>query len=111
MGCVYSFNKSGNNEKCPFCNANQDNKTNEERVGEVMRRVEANDAASIYVLGSNNYQGLNGFQQDHAKGLELLARAADLGYSKARHNLATIYYQRGDLKKAKFHYEAAALWQ
>jgi hypothetical protein len=36
-----------------------------------MRRVEANDAASIYVLGSNNYQGLNGFQQDHVKGLEL----------------------------------------
>ena len=56
-----------------------------------MRRVEANDAASIYVLGSNNYQGLNGFQQDHVKGLELYTRAADLGYSKARHNLETVY--------------------
>jgi hypothetical protein len=41
-GCVYSFCKSGN-LKCPFCNADEDSKTEEERVQEMMRRVEAND--------------------------------------------------------------------
>jgi hypothetical protein len=46
-GCEYSFCESGNDDKCPFCNSYQDNKTDEERVGEVMRRVEANDPISI----------------------------------------------------------------
>ena len=29
--------------------------------------------------------------------------------SSAHHNLGDIYYEGGDLKKAKFHYEAAAM--
>jgi hypothetical protein len=40
-GCVHSFRKSGNDDKCPFCNADQD-KTDEEAVEEVMKWVEAN---------------------------------------------------------------------
>ena len=47
-GCVYSFRKSGNHDKCPFCNADQDGKTDEEVVEEILKRVEANDPASIY---------------------------------------------------------------
>jgi TPR repeat protein len=54
----------------------------------------------------NNYHlGLNGFQQDHAKAVELYVRAADLGNKKAHHHLATIYHEGGDMKKAKLHYE------
>ena len=41
--------------------------------------------------------------------MELYARSADLGCSLAHHNLGDIYYDGGDLKKAKFHYEAAAM--
>jgi TPR repeat protein len=74
-----------------------------------MKRVEANDAASIYMLAYYHYQGINGLQQDHTKAIELYARAAKLGSSLAHTSLANNYYEGGDLKKAKFHYEAAAI--
>jgi hypothetical protein len=41
-------------------------KNREERAGELMKRVEANDAASIYLLANHYQQGSAGFQQDHA---------------------------------------------
>ena len=49
-----------------------------------------------------------GFQQDHAKATELYTRAAELGCSKAHSHLADVYHQGGDLKKTRFHFEAAA---
>jgi TPR repeat protein len=41
--------------------------------------------------------------------MELYVRAAELGSSKAHNNLAGIYREGGNLKKAKFHFEAAAM--
>jgi TPR repeat protein len=41
--------------------------------------VEANDAASIFLLANDYQHGLNGFQQDSDKAIEQYARAADLG--------------------------------
>jgi TPR repeat protein len=41
--------------------------------------------------------------------MELYAIAAELGSRHAHFELAAIYHQGGDLKKAKFHYEAAAM--
>ena len=109
-GCIYSFDISGNIPKCPFCKAeNINGKTDAENIEYIMKRVEANDAGAIHMLGNYYLDGIGGLQQDHSKGLELLARAANLGYSKARHNLGTVYYQGGDLKKAKVHYETAAM--
>jgi hypothetical protein len=55
-GCIYSFSQSGNAEKCPFCKSEID-KTDEERDGEMMKRVEANDAGSIYHLANDHYHG------------------------------------------------------
>ena len=74
-----------------------------------MKRVEANDAISMCLLATGYHSGLGGLQQNHAKTMELLAQAADLGYCKAHCSLADIYYEMGDLKKAKFHYDAAAM--
>jgi TPR repeat protein len=108
MGCVYSFNKSGNNEKCPFCNADQD-KSIEEKIEEMTKRVQANDANSICELGAYYYKGLNGLQQDSKKAKDLFAKAAKLDHHEAHYNLADVYHEGGNLKKAKFHYEAAAL--
>jgi hypothetical protein len=108
IGCLYSFLKSGNDEKCPFCNADR-NKTDEEDVEDMMKRVEANDAASMRLLAGFYQHGLNGLQQDHAKEKELYTRAADLGNSEAHYNLGGIYYEGGNMKKAKFHYEAVAM--
>jgi TPR repeat protein len=41
--------------------------------------------------------------------MELYTRAVALGNRKACYNLADAYYTRGDLKKARFHIEAAAM--
>jgi TPR repeat protein len=41
--------------------------------------------------------------------MELYVRAADLGNKTADYNLAGFYLEGGNMKKAKFHYEAAAM--
>jgi TPR repeat protein len=114
-GCMHSFRMSGNDEKCPFCkserkrNAERGNITDGERVEEIMRRVEANDAGAMFVLGNNYCHGQLGLQQDRARAMELWSQAAALGSSQAHFNLGNVFYEGGDLKKAKFHYEAAAM--
>jgi TPR repeat protein len=74
-----------------------------------MRRVEANDPASICLLANFYQHGLNGFQQDQTKAMELYVRAAELGSIRANCHLAGIYHEGGDVKKAKFHLEIAAM--
>jgi TPR repeat protein len=108
-GCIHSFCESGNNEKCAFCNTDRSNKTEEESNEEIMKRAEANDAASICMLAAHYQRGLGGFHQDQAKAIELFTKSAELGYSKAHCNLGNIYHEGGDLKKAKFYFEAAAM--
>ena len=51
-GCIYSNIISGNENRCPFCNSDR-GKTEEEQVEDNMKRVEANDAASINLLAGN----------------------------------------------------------
>jgi TPR repeat protein len=75
----------------------------------MMRRVEANDVGAIYQQAGYYYSGLEGFQQDRAKAMDLYVRAAELGCKKAHYCLGVIYMGEGDLKKAKFHFEAAAI--
>jgi TPR repeat protein len=109
-GCIHSFGTSGNVGKCPFCKAERMGKTDEERVEELMKRVEVNDAGAICQLGSYYSHGRQqGIRQDQAKAMELWKQAAKLGSSQARYNLADNHRRVGDLKKAKFHYEAAAM--
>ena len=85
------------------------NKTDDERVQELMKRVEANDAGAMTVLGSNYYHGQLGLQHDWARAMELWKQAGILGSSKAHFQLGNSYREGGDLKKAKFHYEVAAM--
>ena len=61
----------------------------------------------IILLGI--YQRDGGLLQDQAKALELYARAAELGSCRAYFSLSTEYDLGGDLKKARFHYGAAAM--
>jgi hypothetical protein len=99
-GCICSFNESGNIGRCPFCNSNLDtercSKTNEEIVEEIMKRVEANDAGAIYLLGNHYCYGNVGLEQDLEKGKELLNRAAELGSSHAHYYLANELQTGGD---------------
>ena len=71
--------------------------------------VEANDPVTMGMLGNHYEHGLRGLQQDHAKAMELYARAAELGWGNVHSLLADNYYEGGDLKKAKFQLEAGAM--
>jgi TPR repeat protein len=83
-------------------------KTDEEKVKEVMKRVEANDAASICTLTGYYLHGRRGVEQDQTKALELFNKSAELGYSNAHNNLGVIY-EGGDMKKARFQLKIAAM--
>jgi enhanced entry protein LpnE len=74
-----------------------------------MKRVEANDPASIYVLAGFHYDGFGGLQQDQSKAMELYAKAAERGCSEAHSHLGNVYHKGANMKKAKFHFEAAAM--
>jgi uncharacterized protein with PIN domain len=51
-GCKHSCRMSGNDDKCPFCNA-AINATEEERVEQIRKRVEANDPGAMGMLASS----------------------------------------------------------
>jgi tetratricopeptide (TPR) repeat protein len=108
-GCLHSFEKSGNIGTCAFCKTERLSKTDEEIVEELMKRVSANDAGAICALASSYVHGQLGLPQDRARAMELYARAAELKFSKAHYFLGAIYKDGGNLKKAKFHYETAAM--
>jgi TPR repeat protein len=79
----------------------------------MMKRVEANDAKSIFNLGSQYAFGDLGLQQDWNKALELWTRAAELGSDYAHYQLGGAYYggtgKEKDMKKAIHHFELAAM--
>jgi len=112
-GCHSSFCESGNIEKCPFCKAkkvcNYVDKTAEVRVKELLKRVEVNDAGAIHQIGLYHYHGLGGFTQDKGRAMELWKQSVELGFTKAHCQLGGEYEKEEYSKKAKFHYEAAAM--
>jgi TPR repeat protein len=109
-GCVHSFNESENYDNiCPFCNSDLGSKTDEDKIEEHMKRIEANDSGAMYLMAGYYYHGLRGVQQDQDRAMQLYARAADLGLSKAHLNMGNKHFEGGDIKKAKFHFEAAAM--
>jgi hypothetical protein len=56
-GCVHSFCRSWNIRNCPYCNADRIGISFDDSIKEMMKRVESNDAFSIYVLGIHYYHG------------------------------------------------------
>ena len=64
---------------------------------------------AMCVLGTYYYRGNGGLLQDRARAIELCKKAAALGFSKAHCQLGGEYEKEGYSKKAKFHYEAAAM--
>ena len=108
-GCLDSFGRSGNIMNCPHCKSMRIGLSDEDIVKEMMKRVEANDAKSMYVLGNSYDFGEHGLQQDHEKASELWKQAAGLGSSQAHYHLGNKYLHGGNMKKAKFHLETAAM--
>ena len=60
-----------------LCNSDRLGKSDEERVEQLMKRVEADDAVAIYVLANDYHHGNGSLQQDRAKAMKLFARAAE----------------------------------
>jgi TPR repeat protein len=58
----------------------------------VKKRVDANDAGAIYVLG-NHFHGYLGLQQDQDKAIELWKQAAKLVSSEAHFALGNIFVE------------------
>ena len=65
-------------------------------------------ANAIYLLGSYYSHGQLGLQRSPERKKELWTQAAKLGSSQAHFHLGNVY-SGIDLKKEKFHYEAAAM--
>jgi TPR repeat protein len=101
---------SGNDKKCLFCKADfLDRTTDEEKVEDMMKRVEVNDAGAMCALALYYYRGQLGLLPDQEKAMQLYTRAVELGSSQAHFALGSIYDEGGDFKKAKVDYEAAAM--
>ena len=85
--------------------------TTEEHVEKLMKRVGRPMMPLQFVLGDHYYfKGLNSFRTDHTqRQSNSFTRAGDLGLSKGHYQLADVYRQKGDMKKAKFYLEAAAM--
>jgi len=79
----------------------------------VKKRVEANDAQAMYILGTYYQLGMIGLRQDNAKALKLFHKSAKLGHNFAHFNLSA-GYQTGsiveiDTRKATYHEQLSAM--
>jgi len=66
-GVHYGVSRLANTSKCPFCNSNH-GQTTEERDAETMNRV--NDASAC-ALANLYYHGFGGLQEDRTRALDL----------------------------------------
>ena len=92
---------------CPFCRE-PTLITDEEWDERRMKRVEANDPYAVYQLGGDQYN-----KGDYSTAFEYFARAAELGFLVAHHDLGNMYRMghgvEKDMGKAMYHYEEAAI--
>ena len=110
-GCVHAVQMRDGVGLCPFCRTPTPDP--EELVEQLNKRMEIGDAAAIYNLGCWYSDGSYGFQQDHAKALELWHRAAELGNASSNYSIGGAYYigngVESDEKKANHYYELASM--
>ena len=111
-GCSYAAFKEDNRCLCPYCRAPQDT-SDRETFKRLKKRVEANDAEAINLLGGHYYLGEFGLPQNYGRAMELWLRAGELGCAESYNNIGLAYHRgRGverDMKKSKFYYELAAM--
>ena len=134
-GCIYTV-KRMKGALCPFCRT--PTPMPHEMVDMMKKRIEVNDANAIYSLGCIYNRGKYGFPQRQDKALKLWHRAGELGNSEAhyafgegvekdekkakdfwelaamggnvmaRHNLAVLEKNNGNMVRAVKHYMIAA---
>eukprot|EP00979_Chaetoceros_neogracilis_P001702 scaffold305_cov267-Chaetoceros_neogracile.AAC.19 len=114
-GCVHVHSVTASatdKNKCVFCRT-EASSSDEEHIERMKKRVEANDARSMFHLGSYYRHGGVGLRQDHAKALELYRKSAKLGYHIAHHNLSLSYLNgvivEKDTRKATYYKQLGAM--
>jgi len=111
-GCMYCCWDAAN-LNCPFCR--KPVPKGEEEMERLNSRVAANDAEAFHQLGYDYLRGTRSLPQDVNKAMELLSRAIELGSNAAHLTLANEYFDGQDVgidedrKKAKYHWEIAAM--
>ena len=109
-GCLLAAMKRGMRD-CPFCRTPTPDES--QALAMIQTRVDANDPAAIFNLGSQYEQGQYGLEKDMTKAIELYERAAELGVKEAHYYLGCTYAEgtdvERDMAKAIKHYEAAAM--
>ncbi|KAL7524706.1 hypothetical protein ACHAXR_000682, partial [Thalassiosira sp. AJA248-18] len=97
---------------CPFFRAPVAT-SHEGHIERLKKPIEAGDANAMHNLGCKYSSGGDGMPQDSNKSLELWRRAAKLGCAESHTNLAESYalgeIVEKDVKKAKYHWELAAM--
>jgi TPR repeat protein len=112
IGCVYAAKKADKRSLCPFCRTPH-HTSDGETFKRLKKRVAANDAVAIFILGWHYRDGLSDLPQDRKKAFQLFIRAGQLGDANAHFSIAVAYENgRGvkrDTKKAKHYWELAAM--
>ena len=110
MGCDHA----GMFDDCPFCRAPRPD-SYEEEFPRIQKRVDIGDPVAIHHLGDCCMRGINGFERDMPKAIELLERAAALGLREAHGWLGDVFDENTDvwgidkdMARAVEHYEFAA---
>jgi TPR repeat protein len=67
------------------------NKTDEEEIMQMMKRVAVKDANAMHQLAHYFNKGMGGLLQDQSKAIELWKQAAELGSSRLHFYLGDIY--------------------
>ena len=112
-GCIHAVKvKAIGVSKCPYCRIPAAT-SRDEMLRRYKKRMELDDANTIYNLGLFHTHGRQGFTQDYTKALEYYHRAGELGSSEAVTNAAVAYYNgegvERDVKKARQYWEKAAI--
>jgi hypothetical protein len=94
-GCIYSFSKSVNIEKCSFCKAVRKNSaTDEEHIEKVLMRVDANDAAIAgHEVARFNIGSIVGNSGNMERAVKHWTIAATGGQYHAMYHLITVFKQ------------------
>lgn len=114
LGCSDTVADETGNFLCPFCRK-MSPKEDKEALDGLRKRIELNDPVAAYYFGCKYHKGTMGLSQDSGRALELFRQALQLGNTDAHFTIGE-YYFRGyeevggkDMKKAKYHWEQAAM--
>ena len=114
-GCDHQHSmKSGKGRTCAFCREPLP-KSDDENLARLNKRVELKDPVALSNMALDNLamhrgEGGLGLPVDHAKCIELLREAADLGFPSALHYLG-IFYHDGDIGLEQNDGEALKFWE